>query len=217
MNNQLKNIKLVCFDLDGTLMDSYDTIYKATIKTFELLSITGDIPHPEFYKMIGHHFADIFRELNIDIPDIEHFINIYKGIYFDFIDETKVYSGVFELLQFLKENNIKIALLTTKAQEQADKITAHFNLDNYFDMITGRRIGIPVKPAPEPLLLICEQLNVLPSETLMVGDTELDIRCGKAAGTKTCGVTFGFRTREALLKENADFIIDHYSNIYGNN
>lgn len=214
MNIILKDIKLVCFDLDGTLMNSYDTIYKATIKTMEHLDIRGEIREPEFYKLIGHHFFDIFRDLNIDVPDIEHFINIYKSYYFDFIDESKVYPGVVEFLSYLKKNNIKVALLTTKGQDQADKIIEHFNLSKYFDYIVGRREGLPVKPSPEPLLFICNHLNVTPAKTLMTGDTELDVRCGKAAGSKTCAVTFGFRTKEALKLEKPDYIIDHYKELF---
>ena len=171
----LNNIKHICFDLDGTLMNSYNTIYLATLNTLEVLKIPGLIEEPEFYKRIGHHFFDIFKELNIDIPDIEHFINIYKSNYFNFIDESTIYPGVTELLEEFKTKDYKISLLTTKAQDQADKILKHFQLDKYFSYIMGRRIGFPVKPSPEPLLLICKELNVSPAETLMIGDTELDI------------------------------------------
>lgn len=72
----------------------------------------------------------------------------------------------------------------------------------------GRRVGVPIKPLPEPLMMICRDLNVLPSETIITGDTELDIRCGKSAGAKTCGVTYGYRNRELLQVENPDFIVD---------
>lgn len=209
----LNNIKHICFDLDGTLMNSYNTIYLATLNTLEVLKIPGLIEEPEFYKRIGHHFFDIFKELNIDIPDIEHFINIYKSNYFNFIDESTIYPGVTELLEEFKTKDYKISLLTTKAQDQADKILKHFQLDKYFSYIMGRRIGFPVKPSPEPLLMICKEVNVSPAETLMIGDTELDINCGKDAGAKTCAVSFGYRTREILESAFPDFIIDSYSTL----
>ena len=71
----------------------------------------------------------------------------------------------------------------------------------------GRRDGLAHKPSPEPLLHICKELNVKPAETLMVGDTELDIQCGKSAGSKTCGVLYGYRTKIQLEKEKPDFLI----------
>ena len=71
----------------------------------------------------------------------------------------------------------------------------------------GRRDGIAHKPSPEPLVSICKQLNVDVKNSIMIGDTELDIQCGKNAGSLTCGVLYGYRTRELIEKENPDFII----------
>ena len=208
MEKILYDIKHVCFDLDGTLIDSYMTIYKATIKTLEVLRIPGTFSNEDFYNRIGHHFLDIFHDLKIPVPDIEHFINVYKSFYFDFIDDSELYPGVTEVLEYLKNNDIHVSLLTTKGQDQADKIIDHFNLSKYFSYIMGRRIGVPVKPSPQPLLMICGDLNVLPSKSIITGDTELDIRCGISAKVKTCGVTYGYRTKEVLEKENPDYIID---------
>jgi phosphoglycolate phosphatase-like HAD superfamily hydrolase len=70
----------------------------------------------------------------------------------------------------------------------------------------GRRDGIEHKPSPEPLFKICNDLNVGVKNTLMVGDTELDIQCGKNAGSYTCGVLYGYRTEELLEIEKPDFI-----------
>ena len=208
MKKILNSIKHVCFDLDGTLVDSYMSIYKATVKTLDVLKIPSTFSNEDFYNRIGHHFLDIFNDLKIPVPDIEHFIDIYKSFYFDFINESELYPGVIEVLEYLNKNNIYVSLLTTKGQDQADKIINHFNLSKYFSHIMGRQIGIPVKPSPEPLLMICTELNVLPAESVITGDTELDIRCGISAKVKTCGVTYGYRTREVLDQENPDYIID---------
>ena len=71
----------------------------------------------------------------------------------------------------------------------------------------GRRDGLAHRPSPEPLLYICKELNLNPSETLMIGDTELDIQCGKNADAKTCGVLYGYRMKSQLEKEKPDFLI----------
>jgi phosphoglycolate phosphatase len=202
-------IKHVCFDLDGTLIDSYQTIYKTTVKTLEHLKIEEPLIETEFHKRIGHHFLHIFDELNIPVTDIEEFIDIYKGYYFDFIDESFLYNGVTEVLNQLNKDGIKISLLTTKGQDQADKIINHFGLRKYFSFVMGRRNNIAIKPSPESLLFICDELNVEESQTIMVGDSELDINCGKSAKAYSCAVTYGYRTKEILIKENPDFIIDN--------
>jgi HAD superfamily hydrolase (TIGR01549 family) len=202
------NLKHIAFDLDGTLVNSHNTIYKAAVRTLEHLNIRGKILEEEFYGRIGHHFMDIFKDMDISVPDFEHFINIYKSYYFDFIDTSSLYNGVDEVLDHIKSKNIPISLLTTKAQDQAEKILDHFNLTGYFSFIMGRRPGIKIKPDAEPLLFICTELNIDPADTIMVGDSDLDINCGKNAGALTCAVTYGYRAPELLRQLRPDFVID---------
>ncbi len=206
MNNN-HNIKHVCFDLDGTIIDSYSTIYKTTVKTLQILNITKSLPEDEFYKRIGHHFVDIFREMNIPMNDFDEFIGIYKEHYFDFIDESKIFPGVVDTLEFLNKKDIYVSLLTTKSQSQADNIIDHFNLRKYFTFVMGRRDGIANKPSGEPLQFICSEINAKPHNTLMVGDTELDIQCGKNAGSSTCAALYGYRTRESMELESPNYLI----------
>jgi phosphoglycolate phosphatase-like HAD superfamily hydrolase len=203
----LKNINHVCFDLDGTLVNSGETIYLSTMEALTKLKLTTSLPEEQFKGMIGKHFIDIFQELNINLPDFRQFISIYKSVYFDFIDKSTLYNSVDESLDYFINNGVKISLLTTKAQEQAERIIQHFSLNEKINYIMGRRNGMAHKPSPEPLLKICEDLNVSPSESLMIGDTELDIRCGKNAKAITCGVLYGYRRREQIENENPDFII----------
>ena len=203
-------IKHTCFDLDGTLIKSDKTIYKSTLKALEHLKINGSINEVEFNEMIGMHFVDIFKVFEIDVPDFEEFIDIYKSYYFDFIDESMLYPNVEEALSFMRgERSIKISLLTTKGQDQAEKIINHFCLNKHFDFIMGRREGIAHKPSAEPLLTICNELSVKNVNTLMVGDTEIDINCGKNAGAVTCAVSYGYRSEDTLLKYKPDFIIEN--------
>lgn len=209
----MSKITHLCFDLDGTLINSFYNIYFAANETLKRLGIKSIIGETDFRLTIGLHFNDIFNKLNIPVNDFEEFISLYKKIYFDFIDSSKIYPAVIETLQLLYTKNIKISLLTTKAQDQTDKIIDHFELRKYFTLIMGRRDGIAHKPSAEPLQIICKELNVFPSVTLMTGDTELDIRCGKAAGAKTCAVNYGYRTKDLLLKEGPDFLINSIEEI----
>jgi HAD superfamily hydrolase (TIGR01549 family) len=164
--------------------------------------------------MIGMHFIDMFSELNIDVPDFEEFINIYKKIYFDFIDESKLYPGVEDTLSFLKNGkDTKVSLLTTKGQDQAERIITHFGFDKYFDFVMGRRDGIAHKPSAEPLLFICNELEIDVKNSMIVGDTELDVLCGKNAGAISCGVTYGYRTRESLKEKDPDYLVDEIAEI----
>ncbi len=138
----------ICFDLDGTLVDSKDTILESTKSALDKLNISYDIPVDAFTNMIGMHFVEIFEELKINVPDFEKFISIYKALYFDFMDSSYLYPGVHQTLQYLNENNIKVSLLTTKVQDQAEKIIDHFNLRSSFNYLMGRRDGLAHKPSP---------------------------------------------------------------------
>lgn len=201
-------IDLVVFDLDGTLISSHETIYKATIHALKEINIFAVMPEDKFYNMIGLHFEDIFREFGFAVPDFEKFLTIYKSIYFDYIDSSIVYPGVEEAISKLKDQKIKVSLLTTKGQDQAELILRHFSLIDGFDYVMGRRPGLSHKPSPEPLQKICLDMKTNILNTLIVGDSEMDIQCGKNAGSKTCAVTYGYRTKSELQKSSPDFLID---------
>lgn len=206
-------IDLIVFDLDGTLVSSHQTIYEATVHALEKLNIENKLVEDKFYKRIGLHFEDIFDEFEMNVPDFEQFIEIYKSIYFNYIDSSFLYDGVEECIHKLKSLDVKISLLTTKSQEQAELILNHFKIYDKFDYVMGRRHGIPHKPSPEPLQFICNELNIDKKNTLIVGDSELDILCGKNANTYTCAVTYGYREKEELQKVNPDFLVDKISQV----
>ncbi|MDP3581503.1 MAG: HAD family hydrolase, partial [Ignavibacteria bacterium] len=185
------NTFLVVFDFDGTLVSSHETIYKTTVHALGEVGIAAEMPEEKFYQMIGWHFEDIFREFGFSVPDFEAFIKIYKSHYFSHLDSSFIYSGVEEILLWFNSKKIKTALLTTKGQDHAELLLKHFGLIDHFDYVMGRRPGIAHKPSPEPLLKICADVKVKPEETIIVGDTEMDIECGKGAKSKTCAVTYG--------------------------
>lgn len=211
INSQIKhknkmNIELIVFDLDGTLVSSHETIYKATVHTLNKLNIQNKLTEEKFYNRIGLHFEDIFNEFDMNVPDFNEFIEIYKSIYFDYIDSSYLYDDVEIALDKIHSLGIKTSLLTTKSQEQAELILKHFNIYDKFDYVMGRRTGIAHKPSPEPLIYICNELNIETKKTMIVGDSELDVMCGKSANAITCAVTYGYRNFKELKNSNPDFI-----------
>ncbi len=215
LGRAMNNYSCIVFDLDGTLMKSADTIYDTMIDTFRELNINTTPDRDKFNTMIGWHFLDIFNELGIDVPDVEHFITIYKTKYFNHINSSELFDGVTELLDYLVKNSYKVALLTTKGQEQADKIIDAFDLRKYFDLVVGRKPELKIKPAPDSLVFITDKLNQDMSNTLMVGDTEMDILCAQNAGCHSCAVSFGYRSLDELKKLDPVYIIDSYKEFYG--
>lgn len=205
--------KLVVFDLDGTLVKSDENIYWAMIKAFEELEINYNVSLEQFRQYIGWNFIDIFPEINVEVNDVKIFIEVYKKYYYELLHYSVLYPGVEETLAGLKNNGIKISLLTTKAQDQADVIIDHFNLRKYFDYVMGRRPDVAHKPDPEPLQIICRDLYTEVTSTVMVGDSEMDIRCGKNAGSLSVAVDFGYRTLEQIKIEEPDHIISSLTHL----
>lgn len=201
-------IKSVVFDLDGTLISSHKTIFNSTIKALEELNLSTEINEDIFNNLIGHHFEHIFDICNVKVPNVEHFIDVFKGYYFDFIDDSFLYNNVITTLKTLHNRNVKTAILTTKGQDQAELIAEHFGLAKYIDSVQGRKKEFAIKPSPDQLLYLCKKFNSKPEETFMVGDTELDIKCGKNANAKTCAVSYGYRNVEDLEVHSPNYIID---------
>lgn len=201
-------MKHFAFDLDGTILESSGTIHKSTLAALKHIGRFHDIPKSALDRKIGWHFEDIFRSLDIHVPNLDEFLDIFLKVYFDYLDESYLYEGMSELLEELHSVGYFVSLVTTKAQPQAERLLMEFGIRDKFDYVMGRRKGVNHKPSPEPLLITCQHLNVRPEETVIIGDTEMDIQCGKNAGTKTCCVTYGYRTIEELQSEEPDYIAE---------
>lgn len=118
-----------------------------------------------------------------------------------------------ETLEQLGRDGVRMAVITTKHQSQADMVVSAFGLRPYFQYIRGWLEGRQHKPDPEPVLATLKVLDCKPNETLYVGDTEQDILCGKAAKVDTGAVTYGFRSAEYLKSFNPTFVINNFSEI----
>ena len=170
----------------------------------------------EIIAQVGRPLSVILYILgyNFSSEHITIFEKTYRSYYEKhFQDNTKIFPGVIETLEKIKANRIKMALITTKHQSQADMVVKAFGLKKYFQHIHGWLDGRKHKPDPEPALTTLKALECPSNQALYVGDSEQDILCGKAAGTETCAVTYGFRNAEYLKSLNPTYIINHFSEI----
>lgn len=202
------SIELIIFDLDGTLVDSCEDITQALN---HCLSFRGFLPFSsdEVKSMVGEGVKrliekvierrQISRELFQELLDC--FIDYYSDHIADF---SKPYPYVKETLA--KLNDVKKAVVSNKLTALTRKTLESLSLSQYFHLISGSDSFPEQKPSPLPILKTIEILGVNRSQTLIVGDSELDIKAGKAAEIKTVAVTYGYREREYL--RDADYIID---------
>lgn len=204
-------IKIIMFDLDGTLVDSSVDITnalnfatgpyglgKVTVK--ETISMVGEGLTRLIEKMLGIERAAIVPEV------LDRFIGYYSEHLTDF---TVPYPGVRETLARLAD--YRKAVISNKRESLSKKLLEELDLAEYFDVVLGSDSVEEKKPSPKPLLKVLGSFSLRPGESVIVGDSNLDIEAGRAAGMKTIAVSYGFR--DISLLKGADFIIDHFAEL----
>ncbi|WP_333653523.1 HAD family hydrolase [Dissulfurispira sp.] len=208
-------IKLIIFDLDGTLIDSSIDITNAInyaiepygvkpVTVQETIGLVGEGITRLMEKIIdrGQKSEDRSQTKEID-KDIlvDRFLEHYSA---HLVDKTTVYPGVRETLERLKD--YKKAVISNKREALSTKILNDLGLLKYLDLVVGSDTTPERKPSPVPILHVLSKLNIRPEDAVIVGDSNFDIEAGKAAGIKTIAVTYGYRPLDLL--KGADFIIN---------
>ena len=203
------------FDLDGTLVNSIYAIQKAvnlTLGSFGLREISVD----ETRTYVGDGYKKLMERALIACGDeklayYEESLVRYSAYFKDVcMYKVEPYEGIPELLTFLKEQNIKIAVLSNKPHARTlDNVNGVFG-EGYFDLVNGEREseGIKRKPAPDGVYETMRQLGVRAEECLYFGDTNTDMQTGQVAGVDTVGVTWGFRDRKELEAFDPTYLAD---------
>mgnify|MGYP000953936282 FL=1 len=202
--------RLVIFDLDGTLLNTIGDLAAAGNHT---LAEMGFPQHEEdkYRHFVGNGIPKLIERMlpaGHDKATEERAFAMFNEYYSRHkCDHTKPYPGMPELIRDIKAQGVVCGANSNKADEFSQVIVAHY-FPGIFEVIRGNLPGTPVKPDPGVARGILEKLNARPEETLMVGDSDVDIRTGHNAGLKACGVTWGLRSRENLVNAGADFLAD---------
>ena len=112
------------------------------------------------------------------------------------------------MLQELKKEGVQLAVLSNKPHLQTKDVVATFFDEDTFARVYGQQEGVPRKPDPAAVHMILEELEVSREECLYIGDSDVDMQTGCAAGVPAVGVTWGFRSRDVLASHGATYIVD---------
>jgi phosphoglycolate phosphatase len=204
-------MRLIICDLDGTLVDSsidltnalnyavepYD-IEKMTVQRTK--SLVGEGITRLIEKLLGEEMIAIRQAV------MDRFMEYYAAHLVDF---TKPYAGVPETLAVL--HRYKKAVISNKREALTRRVLLELGLLTYFDAVLGSDSVDEKKPSPKPLLKVMDMFSCNAGETVIVGDSNFDIAAGKAAGTYTVAVSYGFR--DAGLLQQADRIIARFQEL----
>lgn len=202
-------IKAVIFDLDGTLIDSLKDIALSMNKVLQEFNLpTHKIE--EYNYFVGDGAKVLTQNAtpkNCDENTIEKVLERFKEVYDNAIySNTKVYEGIYDLLDELQSLDLKLGILSNKPHEFTIKYAQKLLSDYDFKEIHGQREPYEKKPDPKLALEIISRFEINKDEVLYVGDTSTDIKTAKNANINSIGVTWGFRPKEELENEGATYI-----------
>ena len=205
--------KLFLFDLDGTLMDSSsDITYSANYALKQIGSMV--LTENQVRPLIGLPASEIFRFAGIvDAYQIDDLVSVFR----QHLAETAgsphtVYPGVIETLEELTGRNATLNVVTNKPSQLANVVLERSQILQYFSRIQGSD-GIEPKPSPDGINICISEANCLPTETVMIGDSHVDIQAAKAAGCFSVGVVYHEVMRDCLVNTNPDLLIENLSQL----
>jgi phosphoglycolate phosphatase len=192
--------KAILFDMDGVLVDSLDSWWKAlnsALQRFKHQEITRD----EFMKTYwGHDLKANLKRLQLN-PEVAQFCNVTYGNHIDYI---KIYPDTKSTLRRLA--SYKKAIITNTPTDCAQQILRKFGIEQYFEKIITSDDVLKAKPDPEIVFKACERLNVDPKKVILVGDTESDVKAGRAAGCTVIGLNVTADITIQRLSDLADLL-----------
>ncbi len=208
----MRKYKLLLFDLDGTIVNSMYDIGDALNHTFIAFG-KPVIPYEAIPAMVGGGIKSLLRNGFGEEVDLDKVHQVFSAYYAkNYVNKTKPYDGVIETLKQL--SHIKKGIYSNKPHHLTKGIIEQLDMVQYFDYVQGAQPALyKPKPSPKGIFHALSQLDFRPEETLFIGDSTHDIVAGKNAGTDTCAVTYGFRSKEVLLAEKPDLMIDKFSDL----
>ena len=195
----------VLFDLDGTLIDPLEDAAAAVnymCRSFDLPERT----HEQVAAGMGRGITNLVTAslpegCGVSVEEAEKAYRDYYGAHF--LDNSKPYNGIVEMLAALKAAGAKTAVLSNKAHEYTIQITEAL-FGGFIDLTIGEMPGLPLKPNPAPVKKALELLGATAESAVYVGDTDVDMQTAANAKIHCVTCAWGLRGREFLLKNGAD-------------
>lgn len=202
--------KICVFDLDGTLLNTLDSIAYYVNKTLCAHGL-GSVPTEKVREFIGHGARNLLTRCigysGGSAENLDEILAEYVALYdSDATYLVKPYEGIMPLLEKLHKSGVKIAVLSNKPHSSTKDIIEKLFERDLFYKYEGQREGIPIKPDPTSTLAIIKGFDK--DCAFYIGDSPSDVKTAQNASVHSIAVTWGFRSRAELLAANPEFIVD---------
>ncbi len=175
----------VLFDMDGTIIDSVENVLKCWVWAFRQKGIP--VTREQILEYMGRSADDIMRTISSS-DEKEILLQVYRLAREcsekTWRREVKLYPGVKETLEYLRNKGYKLGLVTSSHEDRTLEFLEYFGVKDYFDVIQCYEENAPAKPDPYLLLRALEKLNVEPSQAVYVGDALVDCLAAKNIGMR---------------------------------
>jgi phosphoglycolate phosphatase len=212
MEELVKRIKAIIFDLDGTLIDSTDQIYQAVSLTRKDLGFPEE-NLSEVESKIGLQARELFSNLGLSGPEESSLVEVFRRHLLNLrLDQSNLFDGVPKLLMWGKENEFRMAVATNKPRHLAIKVLEETGILGFFDHVEGSD-NLPSKPNPAIIDRCLEILTVDRDFACMIGDRLEDTLAARASGIKAYGVIQGPHSSEKHIEAGAEKTFQNFHSL----
>jgi len=206
-------IKLIIFDLDGTLIDSLPDLADATNAVREKYALPR-LTAEEVRKLVGQGARSLVERAlpGADPERIEEALGFFLSYNLAHItDKTRPYPGVVETLAALQGRGLALCVLSNKNEALCREVLSRLGLGSFFPTVRGADSYPLRKPSPEPVLALLREFGVASGECLLVGDSINDVAAGVGAGVVTVGCSYGYGDPAEL--KDADYRVRDFPSL----
>jgi len=208
----LKKIKLVVFDLDGTLVDAYKAVAASLNHALKSFNYPPLDDHT-IKRSVGWGDKNLVSKF-VSAEDVDRVLSVYRSHHRSALKSgTKFLPGARQLLDELKKDGYQLAIASNRPSRFTHIILKHLEVKGHFAAVVCADEVASAKPAPDCLLKILKTCQVKAEEALYVGDMTIDMETGQRAGVKTVGIITGSSTEEEIKKSGPRWIIHHPSEL----
>ena len=208
-------IRNIVFDLDGTLTDTLQDLANST--NYSLLQMGWkERSLDEIRRFVGNGVRRLMERAvpaNVTNEEFERCFALFQQHYLVHCqDTTGLYPGVEKMLQDVRQRGYRTAIVSNKLQAGVDELYDAFFRD-VVDVAIGERGGISRKPAPDMVQLALRELGATLTDTVYVGESEVDVETARNSGLPCISVLWGFRDKAQLAEAGATVFIEHPSQL----